>query len=108
MWGKDNEIIENWLKENKYTSHQSVNELIEILGNNVLWKVLKRIKDVTGPKWYAIIADEATDAVNSEQLNLSIRWVSDKYEACEDPIGLFMLPDTKAETFFNVIKDILI
>ena len=108
MWGKDNEVIANWLRENKYTSHQSVNELIEILGHNLLRQLIKNMKDVTGPTWFAIIADEATDVVNSEQLNLSIRWISDEYEACEDPIGLVLLPDTKAKTIFEIIKDILI
>ena len=29
-----------------------------------------------GPACYSIIADEATDVVNSEQLNLSVRWVN--------------------------------
>ena len=108
MWGKDNEVIANWLRENKYSSHQSVNELIEILGNNLLRQLIKNMKDVTGPTWFAIITDEATDVVNSEQLNLSIRWISDEYEACEDPIGLVLLPDTKAKTIFEIIKDILI
>ncbi len=108
VWSKDNDIVKAWLRENKFTSHQAINELIELLGNGVLRNVLRRMKEVTGPTWFAIIADEATDIVKSEQLNLSIRWVTDEYEACEDPIGLFRLPDTKAETLFKVIKDILI
>jgi len=64
--------------------------------------------DVTGPAWFAIITDETTDAVHTEQLNLSIRWVSDDYEVYEDPIGLCRVPDTKAEIMFTVIKDLLI
>ena len=46
--------------------------------------------------------------IKSEQLNLSIRWVSANYTVREDPIGLFRVPDTKAETLFSVIKDLLI
>ena len=38
----------------------------------------------------------------------SIHWVDGEYEAHEDPIGLFRVPDTKAETLFKVIKDLLI
>lgn len=52
--------------------------------------------------WYALIADEATDVANHEQLNLSIRWVSDDYEISEDPVGLYVLPNTKAETLYFV------
>ena len=48
-----------------------------------------------GPAWYSVIADEAADIVNSEQLNLSICLVHDNYEVREDPVGLFRVPDTK-------------
>ena len=105
MWAEDNEDIRSWIRQNRYTSHQAVNE---ILSQNVLRNLLKVMKDVAGPAWFSIIADKATDVVNTEQLNLSIRWVSDDYEVHEDPIGLYRVPDTKAETLFKVIKDILI
>ena len=60
----------------------------------------------SSPPWYALIADEATN--NHEQLNLSIRrWVCDDYEISEDPVGLYVLPNTKAETLYFVITDIL-
>ena len=89
-------------------SHDAVTEQVCILGQTLLCKLLVQMKDVTGPAWYSIIADEATDVVNSEQLNLSIHWVNDNYEIQEDPVGLYRVPDTKAETLFSVIKDILI
>ena len=62
----------------------------------------------SGPVWFSIIVDKATDIVHTEQLNLSICWVSDNYEVHEDPIGLCRVPNTKAETLFYVIKDLLI
>ena len=101
-------MVKNWVRENRYTCHQSVNELIEILGLSVLRTLLKRMKKVSGPAWFSIIADEVTDVVNTEHLNLSICWVNDNYKAHEDRIGLFRLPDTKTETLFKVIKDLLI
>ena len=101
---KENEVLKSWVRENQSTSHQAVNELIEILGLSVLRTLLT--KEVAGPAWFAIIADEATDVVNTEQLNVSICWVSDDYEVHEDSIGLCKVPDTKAETLF--IKDLLI
>lgn len=66
------------------------------------------MKEVTGLAWFAIITDEVTDVVNTEQLNVSIRWVRDDNEVYEDSIGLFRLPNTKAETLFNFIKNLLI
>ena len=78
------------------------------MGLTELRSLLKRMKECSGPAWFSIIADEATDINQAEQLNLSIRWVDDEYEAHEDPIGLFRVPDTKAETLFKVIKDLLI
>ena len=107
-WGLENDMLSTYLKENRYSCHQFVNELLEILGLTVLRNLLQKMKEVTGPAWFSIIADEATDVCNTEQLNLSIRWVSDSYEVHEDPIGLCRVPDTKAETLFKVLKDLLI
>ena len=107
MWSLDSDATRNWLSENRYTSHQFVNELIDIMGLTVLRSLLKRMKECSDPAWFSIIADEATDINQAEQLNLSIRWVDDEYEAHEDPIGLFRVPDT-TETLFKVIKDLLI
>ena len=89
MWSKNDEIVQSWLRENRYTSHQVVNELITILGQSLLRNLLGKMKDVTGPAWFSIIADEATDVASSEQLNLTIRCVTDGYEVHEDPVGLF-------------------
>lgn len=78
---------------------------MKILGLTVLLNLLQTMKEVMGTAWFSTIADEATDVCNAEQLNLSIRWVNDMCEVHEDPIGLYRVPDTKAETLF---KDILI
>ena len=108
VWSKQNEVIKSWIRDNRYTSHQAVNELIEILAISMQRNLLKRMKNVTGPVWYAIIADEATDVVHTEQLNVSIRWVNDNYEVYEDAMGLCRVPDTKAGTLCTLIKDLLV
>ena len=41
-------------------------------------------------------------------MNLSVRWVNDQYDVSEDPLGLFGLPNTKADTIAAVIKDLLL
>ncbi len=77
------------------------------MGKNLLRVLLSRI-GAQDPAWFSVVVDEATDMCSTEQLNLSIRWVNNRYESFEDPIGLFRVPDTKAETLFAVIKDLLI
>lgn len=67
---------------------------------NLLRPLLLKIKKEY-PPWYSIIADEATDVSHTEQLNLCIRWVDSKYGVYEEPIGLFRVPDTKAETLLQ-------
>ena len=105
---KDNAVIQAWLRNNRFTSHQAVNELINSLGNTLLRTLLKKVISVKGPSWFSIIADEATDVMNTEQLNLSIRWVGDDSDIHEDPLGLYRVPDTRAVTLFTIIKDLLI
>ena len=49
MMSKDNVVIQSWLRNNCYTSHQAINELIDSLGLTVLRNLLSKIKAVTGP-----------------------------------------------------------
>ena len=88
------------------TSHDIVNEMITLIGQSVLRKLLCRIKGAD-PCWYAIIADETADAACREQFNLIIRYVDD-YIINEISIGLFSLPNTTASTLHLVLKDMLI
>ena len=104
--GYDDADLKCWLQEIKYMSHDPVNEQIKIMSLSILRTLLEKIKECS-PSWYAIIGDEAMDAANREQFNLSLRWVDDNYEVSEDAVGLFSLPNTTADTIFTVIEDIL-
>ena len=55
-----------------------------------------------------IIADETRDVSNKEQLILTISWVIEDYTINEDPVGLFSLPNSTANTIVAVTKDILV
>ena len=94
--------MEIWLQKREYISPEIVNEIITIMGQLLLRKLLRC------SLWYSILADEATDVSHHEQLSLSIRWVDDDFVVNEDTLGLMQLPDTKASTIFSAIKDILI
>lgn len=107
-WSVNNGDIESWLRNNRFTSHQAVNDILTIAGQSVLRNILQRIKGVNGPPWFSVIADEATDVASNEQMSVAIRWVDNSYNVREDPVGLFKVPNTTAETLFIIIKDILI
>ena len=77
------------------------------MGQTALRNLFKKIKEVKH-LWLSIIADEATDVVNTEQLTLTIRRVRSDYRVQDDSVGLFRVPNTRAETLFMVIKDLLI
>ena len=101
----DDDKMKAWLRKKQYISPVITNEIINIMGVTILEKILTDIKTT---KWYAIIVDEATDISHTEQMSLSVRWVNNKYEISEDTLGLIELPNTKALTIYNEVKDILI
>jgi len=45
--------------------------------------------------------------ISATLLNVSIRWVNNSYDINEDSIGLWRVPDTRAETLYKVISDAL-
>ena len=105
MMSTESSEISSWLRDRKYLSPVIVNEQILLMGLTVARTLLSAIRQSS--PWFGIIADEATDVACREQLNLSIRWVSSNYDISEDPIGMYCLPNTRAETIHHVILDIL-
>ena len=65
------------------TSKTVQNEIITICGNLIRQKVLKSVCDA---RFFSVIAGEATDAANHEQLSITIRFVN-KNESCERFLG---------------------
>ena len=56
-----------------YTSKETQNQLIQICENIIRNKILRNIR---AAKFYSVIADEATDSANDEQLSISIRYLN--------------------------------
>ena len=97
LWSEDVPGLKRWLEKHQYMSHQVVNEMITLMGNTVLHKLLSNIREAC---WFTIIADETGDISNHEQLAIAIRWVGSTYDIHE-------YLDTSA-TLTVAIKDILI
>jgi len=67
----------SWLQKREYISPAILDELVKLMGKAILRSILDDIKNI---QWYAIIADKATDVSGTEQMSVSIRWVSKDYE----------------------------
>ena len=104
---KDSKSVADWLKQGRFLAHDHINELVSLMGQVMLRKVLARLKSAE-PSWFSIIADGATDVVYQKQLNLSILYVDNEYELPEDSLGLLQMPATDAATIVTVINDILL
>ena len=64
--------MSSWLHKGEYVSPEVINELIPIMGQSVLQKILA---NMTTAPCFSILADEATDISHNEKMSLSIRWL---------------------------------
>ena len=98
--------LKSWLskKKGKYTSHDIQNELVCIMANQVLAKLLVEIRQT----FFSLICDEGTDCSNKELLSFCLRWVNDNLDVHEHFLGFYEIPDIKSQTIISSIKDIMI
>ena len=63
--GKDQPLLLKWLerKEDRYTSHDTQNEIVAIMANHVIRDLVSEIRG----GFFSIICDEYTDIINKEQ-----------------------------------------
>ena len=91
-------------KTDKYVSADIQNELLKVMGLQVLRDIATSLHSV---EFYSIMVDETTDVSNKEQAVLCFRWVSDDLIAHEDFVGLYGIENTEAKTLVNMILDVL-
>ena len=96
--------LKQWIKEKKYLSGDIINEIIRIMSNQLLRTLLSEVREAG---MFSLIADEATDINNSEQLCVSVRWVDTAFKIHESPVELINVPKTDAATITTMIKDCL-
>ena len=66
------------------------------------------LSEIRSAPWFSLIADEASDVNNKEQMCVVIRCVSEIYEIYEDPIGLMQVSKTDADTLTGGLKDVVL
>ena len=97
--------IEQWIENGSYQSHDIINEMMQLMANQLLQKLLNEVRSA---EWYSIIADETRDISGAERLGVSIRWVENDYQVHEDLIGLVEVEATDAAALCSIIKDVLL
>lgn len=61
------------------------------------------LKDIRSVEWFSLIADEAADVSNREQLVVCIRWVDSNFDIHEDPVELINVPRTDSQTLASAV-----
>ena len=89
--------IQQWIESRRYLSSDMINEIVGLI-----------LYEMRGLIRYAMIADEALDNSNKEQLCITIRWVDDAFDIHEDPVELIDVPKTDSDTLTTLIKDCLL
>ena len=104
--GKNQPLLLKWLerKQDRYTSHDTQNEIIAIMANHVIRDLVSEIRG----SFFSIICDEYTYISNKEQLTICIRLVDKELEAHEDFLGFYNVPEIGAEAIVSAIKDVLL
>lgn len=88
-----------------YLSHQTQNELITAIASEIMSTI---INDVKTAGHFSVIVDSTIDIAKVDQLSLSIRHVTKAGEPIERFIKFAELPDSSAESFYNILTDTLI
>lgn len=104
---EDVPFLQTWLqKRNNWLDGKIQNEILEIMAHSVQRQLVQDLKQST---FLGIIADGTTDAAGNEQFSLCLRWMNPiTSEVREDFMGMYSTKDTKANTLFHAIEDVMI
>ena len=103
----ENKKITEWLSKptNTFTSKDIQNEILKLMALKLLGEITKRIQKA---RFFTLMADEATDSGNKEQLVIVFRWVDENLAVHEDFVGLHEIDVANADFITSVIKNVLV
>ena len=102
----DDPSLLKWINRS-YDRHMSSTSQNEILKLLALKRLRKIVSDIAMTGCYSILADEAIDVSNTQQLVVCIRWVTKDLEVEEDFIGLVPLERAPADVTAAATNDVL-
>ena len=107
MKAEEDPNLDEWMhqKENVYTSPEIQNEIVNVMGLQVLRNVSA---DLQSSPFLTVMADETTDSSNREQVTLIFRRVTQELEVHEEFVGLYHVASIDAAMLTTAIKDVLV
>lgn len=96
------EHIENAPRNANYHSKTIQNEIINTVGSYITSKISAEIKE---SKLFSVLADEAADISNKEQLSLVLRFVDSSHQIREEFVGFY---PCKTGTSGVALKDMIL
>ena len=91
--------------KNDYSGWSCQNEMLGLLGNQLIDSIVKNVKDA---KFFSVIADETTDKGVTEQMSLCVRYVTLKpITIVEKWLTFKELIQTSAEVIVEAIKTVI-
>ena len=77
---------------------------MKIMALKILREIAANIRD---SDFYAMIYDDPTDAANTSQIVVCLRWVDEELMAPDEYIGLKDMSDTSAQSILKELKNVL-
>ena len=88
------------MKSLKYTHHSIQNEILNLINDNILSRIVSEIKDA---KYFSVMLDETTDISRHEQVSLVIRYTDDQFCVYERFVGFERASGTTGDELFNLL-----
>ena len=104
---KDDPALLKWINKtyDRHMTPQAQNEILKLLSLKLLREIAA---DICSSGCYSILADEATDVSNIQQLVICIRWATKDLVVEEDFIGLMPLDKANATNIAAAIKNVIL
>ena len=87
----------------QYRSKTVQDEAIKVLGSYITERIVTEVKE---KRYFTILADEANDISNKEQMSLVLRYVDKNDKICEKFVSFLHCKDgTSGEALAKIIED---
>ena len=110
----DSPVLQKWLqRRTSFTSHDVQNEILEILSHEILRDITaeisgKRSAETSADvRFFAVIVDGTQDVSGKEQESISLRFVDDNLNVCEEFVGFYEPGSTTGADLAAMIEDAL-
>ena len=96
-----NQLFKDPASNQTYMSKTIQNEILEVCSEMITEVIVHEVKEA---KFFSVLADEATDSSNVEQLAIVVRYVNNNFVICEEFLGF--VPCTQGITGEALSKEI--